>query len=881
MADDNQKNADFIGRVVSDPKNPPETRMLTGWFGESGEEGYRRLYTDAELTNYIDIPDDAILYTEPLRDVQPAGCVLVWIKRDAALKPGGSASSRAARFLQGQVQQDFASAGAAGSLEKAGLRCATDVPCGEPTGFTGQCTKQPEVGGAWPCITAIPHCLEVTGFTGKCTHAPWPNPTRYFGCTQLHCPTNDLTHIPHICNIVASGQPGCVVINPPQGGETGLKADAAEADEKAIPETSIPGCGYTKTWGVCETHLLGCGQTNPLKCAVSIDIPCITQTERPDCFAGGAPEAAFYPNTRMYPVCYPTEVCTKHPQCFGDAAQVAGGAQFKLAPSRPPICPSGFVCPKQTLVTCAVCNIQRQAPVNPSWVDACPTRLGCETKPVTTLCTQIQEACETKAPEWCPDTSCGPNCQTQQVGGCPPTQFGPPCPTPMLDCTFGCTQTGTGCPVTNPLVVCANPNAQAFAARAAAPRPAPLTQVGCPASDFVACSQFGGCPTLPKGDCTLFNCPSLPQQFAAAGAGGGCTQSGPLCHTYPRGDCTFFGCPSPGIDCTVVVCTHFGPQCPPHPSLQGQLCPITVGSPQCPPPRSLQGQLCPITTGGPQCPPVSGGFQCPSALCQSIACQSIACQPGGGGQQEFAAARAAAGGGGGIGVTAWLDCTQFGAYCPPFFTQFEQQCVVQPIFTFDPQCLTPPPPTPACPTAHCPPHSHQFVVCTAFGPQCHRTVVEARAAQQGVGIHPTPATHCFVCDRQAAAAVPHTQVIIQCNPSLIDACPTRLIIQCNPSVIDACPTRLCTHQIIQCHPSVVDACPTRIGCPTQNPLQCPPHSGFNCPSQLGCQSIACQSAACQPGGGGQQQFAPRAVGAMQTFVASICTQFGAQCGCNL
>ena len=114
MADKTSNNADFIGRVVEDAKNPPETRMLTGWFGDSGEEGYRRLYTDAELSSYVDIPDDAILYTEPIRDSQPAGAVLVWIKRDAAVKQGGSAFSRAARFLQGQVQQDFAGAAASG-----------------------------------------------------------------------------------------------------------------------------------------------------------------------------------------------------------------------------------------------------------------------------------------------------------------------------------------------------------------------------------------------------------------------------------------------------------------------------------------------------------------------------------------------------------------------------------------------------------------------------------------------------------------------------------------------------------------------------------------------------------------------------------------------
>src|SRR4051794_6045318 len=107
-ADDTPRNADFIGRVVKDAKNPPETRLLTGWLGDAAEEGYRRLYTDAELSAYVDIPADAILHTEPIRDSQPAGGVFVWVQRDAALKPGGSASSRAARFLQGQVQQDFA-----------------------------------------------------------------------------------------------------------------------------------------------------------------------------------------------------------------------------------------------------------------------------------------------------------------------------------------------------------------------------------------------------------------------------------------------------------------------------------------------------------------------------------------------------------------------------------------------------------------------------------------------------------------------------------------------------------------------------------------------------------------------------------------------------
>src|SRR5947209_8313487 len=310
MADDTARNADFIGRVVKDAKNPPETRLLTGWLGDAAEEGYRRLYTDAELSAYVDIPADAILHTEPIRDSQPAGGVFVWVQRDATLKPGGSASSRAARFLQGQVQQDFASGS---SPEQAGLRCVTQVPCGEPTGFTGRCTKQPVVGGAWPCITAIPHCSEPTGFTGQCTHQPWPNPTQYVGCTIYHCPTRDLTHVQQICNLVATGMPGCAVVDPlAGGGDPAAKASAEAADEgggrQAVrptppqPATMIPGCGYTRTWGLCQ-------QTQPPKCNVSVDIPCIPPTEMPPHCPAGFNVAA---GAQVGP---PSQICATNIAC--------------------------------------------------------------------------------------------------------------------------------------------------------------------------------------------------------------------------------------------------------------------------------------------------------------------------------------------------------------------------------------------------------------------------------------------------------------------------------------------------------------------------------------------------------------------------------------
>jgi hypothetical protein len=943
MADETSKNADFIGRVVGDAKNPPETRMLTGWFGDSGEDGYRRLYTDAELSSYVDIPDDDILYTEPIRDAQPAGAVLVWIKRDAAVKQGGSAFSRAARFLQGQVQQDFAGAAASpADIEKAGFHCVTQVPCGEVTGFTGKCTNEPQVGGAWPCITAPPHCFEVTGFTGKCTHQPWPNPTRYIGCTIYHCPTNDLTHIPHICNIVATGLPGCGGVNPPdKGGDPAvLRAGAADegADNKeaAAPVTSLLGCNYTKTWGLCETHLLGCGQTkdcpttmpgcgqtndcpttlpgcgwskNPIctdlpgcgftkhwgacqhtqppKCQVSVDIPCITQdaacgpTRPPGCGVDVAAQAQqnFTPAT----------VCTQ----FGCGQQGQAGAPASQ------ICATNIACD----VTIQLCQTHAGPQCRPTLlctpVVHCPTRIEPHCFPFDppagqvaafgaaapaaaafphtagpTICTQIGPGCPATAIEACTKlcTQLGPFCQ-HTAGPTICTQLGPTCPATAIEaCTRLCnTQLGPLCQHTAGPTICTQlgPGCPATAIEACTKL---CTQIGCGAQQQVGaaqtiqtvCTQFGPqCSTLAT-TCTQFG-PGCPHGGGGADVGAVqsaatvCTQAGPQCNTLatvctqpaagcPQGGgggaafaqqagapqtlatvCTQLGpqcprthlgqCPSPGIDCTVILCTHVGPHCPPTPA-------------------TVCTQFAPCHTPG---------FEC-----------TMFCTHGGPGCPNTAAI-----------------CTQIGAQCPGPITLGGPQCPQHSGFN--------------CPSAiGCQSIACQSIACQPGGGGEQQQFGAAQGAQ-ALPIRPTPATHCFICPQFDQAAAQNagpaqallTQQVLQCNPSIVDACPTRLcthqiaqcytsiaaaclthnLVQCHPSVIDACPTRLCTHNFVQCNPSAIDACPTRIGCPTQNPQLCPVATGFNCPSAFGCQSIACDaSIACQQqfrggdlGGGGVAQ----------------------------
>jgi len=605
MADkDTAKNADFIGRVVSDAKSPPETRLLTGWLGDAADKKYRRLYTEADLSAYFDIPAEAILYTEPIRDVQPSGGVFVWFKRDAELKPGGSAASRAGRFLLGQVQQDFESGA---SPEQAGFRCATQVPCGEPTGFSGQCTEQPVVGGAWPCITAIPHCSEPTGFTGKCTFQPWPNPTRYIGCTFLHCPTQDLTHIPHICNIVATGVPGCPVVDPLGGGDpaanAGVAAKAKAGKEGAgsaaqgavAPPTTIPGCGYTRTWGLCKPQPF----TPATVC---------TQVDCGGAFGAAAP-GTIVVNTRL-------------PQCNLSAVDAC---PTRICQTQPPPCNLTPVdgCPTR------ICHTPPpQCNVTP--FIACPPTRPCLTEPPTAQCTHIGPMCHTQetvchthetvctqsGPQ-CP-TSCGPDCQSQQVNctqvgelcltrpvEC--TRFGPKCPTfTDIRCTVAATQVGPNCQLGTHAPPCVPAlGAQAFRAAGA---------IGPTA--FLGCTQSGPqCPTQPQGDCTFFGCTQLgarcPTHFECTML---CTHTGPGCLTQPQGDCTFFSCtqlgprcPTHQFECT-MFCTHAGPRCPTH----GQPH-CTFSGPGCPPtPATICTQL------GPHCP--TPGFECTMFCTQAGPC---------------------------------------------------------------------------------------------------------------------------------------------------------------------------------------------------------------------------------------------------------------------
>jgi hypothetical protein len=57
-----EPSTDFVGSIVTDPKNVPDVMRLYGYPGASSEEGHERLYFNPDLTNYVEIPARAILH---------------------------------------------------------------------------------------------------------------------------------------------------------------------------------------------------------------------------------------------------------------------------------------------------------------------------------------------------------------------------------------------------------------------------------------------------------------------------------------------------------------------------------------------------------------------------------------------------------------------------------------------------------------------------------------------------------------------------------------------------------------------------------------------------------------------------------------------------
>jgi hypothetical protein len=79
---------DFVGKVHADPAKPEAAVMLAGFIGHGGE-GEVRIYTDASLGTWYDVPEADVVHAVPMTDTKLGGSY-VWVRASAAIKPGSA-----------------------------------------------------------------------------------------------------------------------------------------------------------------------------------------------------------------------------------------------------------------------------------------------------------------------------------------------------------------------------------------------------------------------------------------------------------------------------------------------------------------------------------------------------------------------------------------------------------------------------------------------------------------------------------------------------------------------------------------------------------------------------------------------------------------------
>jgi len=202
MATSKRKDS-FISKIVKDPANPPKTILLRGYLGDSSEAGYTRLYQDAQLNSYVEVPDDAILHEEAISST-PLGETYVWIKQDAQVIHGEAGPQRTkATFFEGPIAAAAARAPVTGLLGCALPPPQTQVFACQVTNPFNACQTPVvacELDTAFRCQTPKLICPPVTNQFHVCQTPVVPcQLDTAFGCQtpKLACPP--VTNQFHVC----------------------------------------------------------------------------------------------------------------------------------------------------------------------------------------------------------------------------------------------------------------------------------------------------------------------------------------------------------------------------------------------------------------------------------------------------------------------------------------------------------------------------------------------------------------------------------------------------------------------------------------------------------------------------------------------------------
>jgi hypothetical protein len=183
----------LVEALASDPNSPPgRSTKLFGFPGPAADSNSTRLWLDADLTSYVDVPNDAILHSQTLENDR--GTIL-WV--DPAATLGYSQTQTQ------EVQAEFLG----GPIARENLAAAAPAFGRFPAADFGRLDPWNSVGG--------PFCLKPGTWEGWCPSDVWPCPTQEWRCqtpvfpcnfpsewipcapsTDLPCPTRDVVICP-------------------------------------------------------------------------------------------------------------------------------------------------------------------------------------------------------------------------------------------------------------------------------------------------------------------------------------------------------------------------------------------------------------------------------------------------------------------------------------------------------------------------------------------------------------------------------------------------------------------------------------------------------------------------------------------------------------
>jgi len=212
---------EWVGQVRPDPRNTDQLTLLQGYIGQSSESGHIRVYGDESLNNFVEIPEDAIVYSIKQSGTEsPLGGSKLWVRSDAVVTYGDpkAANRPKSNFLEGDLMQQYATQyggydpaagmGAYGGQTGQGWQVMATVPLTQcPTVLANQCFPKTVIDCPLritynSCFTTI--CRPNTCFKTVCG----PQTCLPTQCVPQTCP------IP----IPGGGIPRIPVTIPPGGG---------------------------------------------------------------------------------------------------------------------------------------------------------------------------------------------------------------------------------------------------------------------------------------------------------------------------------------------------------------------------------------------------------------------------------------------------------------------------------------------------------------------------------------------------------------------------------------------------------------------------------------------------------------------------------------